>query len=162
MTGSIFLQVQQDPIINQFVRDPDSEAVLREKFEHRLSPWTFDSGAWLTLTIEEIGSNRFIGFTGLYCSSLNLVHAKVGYMLSLAGQGQGYATESLNAVIDWACLTFNVYKFVGTCACVNLASVRVLEKVGIKLEGVLRDNVNIGERWIDDSTYGLVSEERSQ
>ena len=156
-----FLHVQQDPIINQFVREPDCKSVLRDKFEHRLSPWIFDSGDWLTLTIEEIGSNRFIGFTGLYCANFNLGHVEVGYMLSSAGQGQGYATESLAALIDWACLSVNVHKFIGICANENKASARVLEKVGFKLEGVFRHNVKIAERWIDDSIYGLLSEERS-
>lgn len=82
-------------------------------------------------------------------------------MLSSAGQGQGYATESLAALIDWACLSVNVHKFIGICANENKASARVLEKVGFKLEGVFRHNVKIAERWIDDSIYGLLSEERS-
>ncbi|MEC4726005.1 GNAT family N-acetyltransferase [Shewanella sp. D64] len=157
-----FLRVHHDPIVNQFVRVPESEAVILEQFEHKLSPWAYESGDWLTLTIEEISSNRFIGFTGLYCSNLVLGHAEVGYMLAVEGQGKGYATESLKAVIDWACLSCNVHKFIGTCSTGNLASVRVLEKAGFKLEGVLRHNFKIDERWIDDNVYGLLSEERSR
>ncbi|MFT5705500.1 MAG: RimJ/RimL family protein N-acetyltransferase [Shewanella sp.] len=156
-----FLQVHQDPSINQFISVSGSESDILEKFEHKLSPWTFDSGDWLTLTIEEISSDRFIGFTGLYCSNLALRHAEVGYMLALEGQGKGYATESLKAVIDWGCLSCNVHKFIGTCSTGNLASVRVLEKAGFTLEGVLRHNFKIDERWIDDNVYGLLSEERS-
>ncbi|ACA87341.1 GNAT family N-acetyltransferase [Shewanella woodyi] len=156
-----FLKVHQDPLINQYIAVPESETVLLEKFEHKLAPWHYDSGEWLTLSIEELGADRFIGFTGLYCSNLTLGHAEVGYMLATQGQGKGYASESLQAVIDWACLRFDVHKFIGTCAADNLASGRVLEKAGFKLEGVLRHNFKIKEQWIDDKVYGLLSEERS-
>lgn len=155
-----FLRVNQDPSVNQFVGVPGSESVILEKFEHKLIPWAFESGDWLTLTIEEIGSNRFVGFTGLYCSNLALGHVEVGYMLAVERQGKGYATESLKAVIDWACLSLKVHKIIATCATENLASVRVLEKAGFRLEGVLRHNFKIDDRWIDDNIFGLLSEER--
>ena len=156
-----FLQTHQDPIINQFVRRPDQESVILKKFEHRLAPWTYESGDWLTLVIEEVDTKTLIGFTGLYCANLDCAHAEVGYMLATSGHGKGYATESLKAVIDWACLSFNVHKFIGLCAKENIASAKVLEKNGFKLEGILRDNYRVDDSWIDDCSYGLLSHERS-
>ncbi len=131
-----FLQIHQDPIINQFVRRPDEESVILEKFEHRLVPWHYESGDWLTLVVEEVASGKFVGYSGLYCSNAESGHAEVGYMLSSSCHGKGYATESLKAVIDWACLSFKVHKFIGLCAKENIASARVLEKNGFQLEGI--------------------------
>ncbi|MDX1281290.1 GNAT family N-acetyltransferase [Shewanella colwelliana] len=157
----VFLSIHQDPELNQFIRRPDSVEAIGDKFEARLLPWLFDSGDWLTLTIEEIDTGNIIGFTGLYASNVDLGHAEVGYMLSQAGQGQGYATESLAAVIDWASLSHQVHKFIGLCATENRASVRVLEKCGFQLEGVLRHNYRIDDRWIDDCCFGLLTHERA-
>lgn len=62
----VFLSIHQDLELNQFVRRPDSIQAISDKFEARLLPWLFDSGDWLTLTIEEIDTGNIIGFTGLY------------------------------------------------------------------------------------------------
>ncbi|MCG9696262.1 GNAT family N-acetyltransferase [Shewanella sp. Isolate11] len=157
----LFLSIQQDPQLNQFVRAPDSLEVNRAKFDSRLQPWQFESGEWLTLTIEEISTGQAVGFTGFYASNLALAQVEVGYMLGQDGQGKGYATESLSAVIDWACLAFQVHKFIGVCAQGNKASQRVLEKCGFQLEGVLRHNYKLAQQWVDDCYYGLLAHERS-
>jgi len=158
---SDFLSIHQDPMINQFVRRPDDIDTLKEKFEHRLSPWSYSSGDWLSLVIEELETGHFIGFTGLYCKNLEFGHAEVGYMLATEGQGKGYATESLKAVIDWGSLSFNIHKFIALCAKDNIASTKVLERNGFQLEGILRDNYKVGQTWIDDCSYGLLTEDRT-
>lgn len=157
---SNFLSVYQDPILNQYVGINTVESALAEKFQLRLNHWKYESGDWLLLVIEDAKTGNFIGFTGFRSCLGQVEHAEVGYMLGHAGQGQGFATESLNAVIDWACLRFSPHKFIGLCAKDNIASCRVLEKCGFLLEGVLRDNLVIDGRWIDDCTYGLLSSER--
>ncbi|WP_028773529.1 GNAT family N-acetyltransferase [Shewanella waksmanii] len=157
-----FLLVHQDPVVNKFVRRPDSLPELQDKFCQRLAPWEFDSGNWLMLVIEEVHSGNFVGFTGFYANKPELGHVEVGYMLSPRMQGKGYASESLEAVVDWACLQFAVHKFVGVCAKDNLASSKVLEKCGFQLEGVLRDNIRLDDAWVDDCYYGLLASERAQ
>lgn len=155
-----FLALNLDPDINQYVREPESEAQILEKFNQRRQTWFYASGDWLTLVIEELGSEAFVGLTGLHCDEYSVNRAEVGYLLAHSGQGKGYATESLGAVIDWASLQFGVHKFVGHCAKDNLGSRRVLEKCGFVLEGILRQHVKVGDTWIDDCSYGLLSAER--
>lgn len=157
-----FLSIHRDPELNRFVRQPESVALLNDKFQQRLAPWIYESGDWLTLVIETIASGEFIGFTGLHLVDLELGQVEVGYMLATKGQGKGYATESLQAVIDWACISLDVHKFIGCCAVQNLASAKVLEKCGFVHEGTLRDNFLLDGRWIDDRYYGLIASERPQ
>ncbi|ASJ96346.1 MULTISPECIES: GNAT family N-acetyltransferase [Shewanella] len=155
-----FLSVHQDEQQNRHVRAPQSEPVIRDKFAERLMPWRYESGAWLTLVIEEIATGEFIGFTGFYTVDVSLGQVEVGYMLSRNGQGRGYATESLKAVIDWACLQYEVHKFIALCSNDNLASVRVLEKCGFVHEGTLRHNFRLNHVWVDDCYFGLLASER--
>ncbi len=68
-----FLMLHQDPIINQFVRRPAEESVILEKLEYRLSPWQYETGDWLTLVIEALGTDKFIGL----CAKQNIASAKV-------------------------------------------------------------------------------------
>ncbi len=159
---SLYLSILQDPQLNQFVRDSESLEAIKDKFAARLKPWLFESCEWLTLTIEELATGQPIGFTGLYAKDLVLAQAEVGYMLSQSAQGKGYATESLQAVIDWACLAFQVHKFIGVCAQENKRSQRVLVKCGFQLEGCLRHNYKLNDQWVDDCYYGLLAYERNR
>lgn len=63
---------------------------------------------------------------------------ELGYVLYRAYWGRGYATEAARAVFEWAASLEGVVRVWATCDVENLASVRVLEKIGMSREGVLR------------------------
>jgi len=67
--------------------------------------------------------------------------AEIGYALARACWGSGYATEAGQAVVAWAAGLPGVYRVWAVCDMKNLASARVLEKLGMSREGLLR-------RWI--------------
>lgn len=154
-----FRALHLNPEVGRYVREVGSEAEVIAKFNCRTRSWRYESGDWLSLAIETL-SGEFVGLTGLYCQDLLSQRAEVGYMLLPEQQGQGYATESLQAVIDWASLQFNVHKFVAHCACDNQASVRVLEKCGFQQEGHLRSHHKVGACWLDELVMGLLAAER--
>jgi RimJ/RimL family protein N-acetyltransferase len=155
-----FLAINQDTEINAFVRKVDPIEVIRTKFEQRLLPWVFESGDWLTLVIEELSSDEFVGFCGFHCADVTLKRAEVGYLLSSKHQGQGYATEALQCVIDWGALAFDIHKYIGFCDVRNVGSAKVMTKCGFKQEGLLRENSKIGELWSDDFMFGLLAKDR--
>jgi len=62
----------------------------------------------------------------------------LGYVLSQAHWGRGYATEALRAVISHAWTMPGMARIWATCDVDNLASARVLEKAGMLREGLLR------------------------
>jgi RimJ/RimL family protein N-acetyltransferase len=61
-----------------------------------------------------------------------------GYVLNRKVWGRGYATEAARAVTVWTMNLPGVYRLWATCDAENLASIRVLEKAGLFLEGKLR------------------------
>lgn len=62
----------------------------------------------------------------------------LGYVLSRNFWGRGYATEAARAVLEWAAALEGVCRIWATCDVENIASVRVLEKIGMSREGILR------------------------
>jgi RimJ/RimL family protein N-acetyltransferase len=64
--------------------------------------------------------------------------ADFGYILNRDFWGRGFATEAANAVVNWVFGIGSIYRVWATCDTENLASVRVLEKVGLTREGILR------------------------
>lgn len=63
---------------------------------------------------------------------------EVGYVLARRYWGRGLMTEAVGAVVDWAIAQRDVQRVWAVVDLENLASQRVLEKVGMEREGVLR------------------------
>ncbi len=85
--------------------------------------------------------------------------AQLGYIFDPAYAGHGYATEAVAAMVLHAFDRLGVRRITAGCFADNLASVRVLEKVGMLREqhGV-RDSWHAELGWLDGYTYGLLAE----
>lgn len=66
---------------------------------------------------------------------------ELGYIFNPAYQRQGYATEAARALVDHAFAELGVHRVVANCNPANVASWRVLEKIGFVREGHLRQNI---------------------
>ncbi len=90
--------------------------------------------------------------------------ADLGYIFDPAYSGQGYASEAVTAVVEAAFDEpdggLGVRRLTAGCFADNSASVRILEKLGMRREqhGV-RDSWHDELGWVDGYTYGLLAEE---
>ena len=80
-------------------------------------------------------SDEVIGMIEL---RLNAFKADVGYVVSRPHWGKGLATEALQQLVDWSFEQESIYRVWAFCDVDNKASARVLEKVGMVREGLLR------------------------
>ncbi|GGB64010.1 N-acetyltransferase GCN5 [Shewanella inventionis] len=155
-----FLQLHLDSAVQQYIRKIEAENDIKAKFTQRLAPWFFDSGEWLSLVVERIDNQEIAGIIGFRCDDVNGPRAEVGYLMLPHQQGMGFATDSLRTIVDWGALQFNMHKFIGICACENLASLNVLKNVGFIIEGTLRQHSYINGTWFDDYYLGLLTSQR--
>ena len=86
--------------------------------------------------------------------------AGLGYIFDPAYGGRGYATEAVTAMVAHAFGRLGVRRITAGCFADNLASVRILEKVGMRREqhGV-GDSWHAELGWVDGYTYALLAEE---
>ncbi|MFB4158493.1 GNAT family N-acetyltransferase [Geomicrobium sp. JSM 1781026] len=86
-------------------------------------------------------------------------HGEIGYWLGEPYWGRGYATEAACAVLEWGFQSKGFHRIYGRHMTFNPASGRVLEKCGMKKEGVLREHVHKDGAFLDLVYYGkLVSD----
>jgi len=101
---------------------------------------------------------RAIGRVMLDVDRENLI-VTLGYGIGRAWWGLGLATEAARAAVDYAFLELGVDKVWARADPRNVASLRVLEKLGMQREGLLRKHqLRRGER-VDRVYYGLLREE---
>ncbi|HET9913088.1 MAG TPA: GNAT family protein [Anaerolineales bacterium] len=104
-------------------------------------------------------TNQLIGNCGVRMDAASSVEANIGYELSSRHWNQGYATEAAHAVVDFGVRHFGVHRIWADCIAENAGSVHVLEKLGMQLEGRLRENRYFKGRWWDTLIYAILANE---
>lgn len=122
-----------NPLVMRYTGEPLLTSVdeARRKIETYADFETIGYGRWLCV-LKRTGS--VIGFCGLkYLPEFDEVD--VGYRFLPEYWGQGLATEACAASVDFAFQTLKLQRVIGLVLPENVASIRVLEKVGMRLVG---------------------------
>ena len=105
------------------------------------------------------GNNLLIGNCGVRMDKAGAVEADIGYELDPRYWNHGYATEAAHAIVDFGFSHLHVRRIWADCIADNTGSAHVLEKLGMKLEGRLRQNQYYKDRWWDTLLYGILADE---
>jgi RimJ/RimL family protein N-acetyltransferase len=133
--------------------EPEIRAYI--KMQNGFQP--FEPHEVFDLGIERKADHKLIGIV----TAIVKHHRKVeiGYGLGVEHREQGYATEAAKALMDYSFSTLQFHRVQAISSSGNPASCRVLARLGMKLEGRLREaNVRDGE-WYDLLYYGILEEE---
>ncbi len=129
----IFARINSDPLIMEYmprILPPADSDKLAVHFSEHIEKHGFGMYA-----LETKESGEFVGTVGL-----NTVEFKahftpaveVAWRLDYGAWGKGYATEAVQAVVSWAVEQPSIMRVWALCDVDNIASARVLEKVGME------------------------------
>lgn len=111
----------------------------------------------LAVVLRETG--QLIGNCGIRKASAESPEADIGYELAPEYWGQGYATEAALAIVAFGFGELKLHRLWSWCVADNVGSARVLEKLGMRLEGRLREKEWYKGRWWDWLIYGMLEQE---
>ena len=111
------------------------------------------------LAIVHRESNRLLGNCGIRKASVAAREAELGYELAPGHWGNGYATEAARALVSFGFAELGLHRISSHCIAENVASMRVLERLGMRLEGRLRDKEYFKGRWWDVLLFALLESE---
>ncbi len=103
-------------------------------------------------------TDQLIGSTGIRISDSSNQSGDFGYILHPNYWGQGLATEAAKKLVEFGQNTLKLHRIWATCRPENSASMRVLEKAGLKREGLLRDNKKLRGQWVSSYLYAICAE----
>ena len=86
--------------------------------------------------------------------------AEIGFTLLRRAQGFGFATEAAGALVDHLLERTQINRIIASLDPVNVASMRVLEAIGMQFECLARGAVFLRGAWVDDLRYAMTREER--
>ncbi|USK35095.1 GNAT family N-acetyltransferase [Bacillus sp. F19] len=87
----------------------------------------------------------------------NVQSCYTGFTLDKEYNAKGYTTEALQLVVDFAFRELKLHRIEAGAMPDNIASIRVLEKVGFKKEGIAKENVKINGKWTDHQILAIIN-----
>ncbi|WP_018752233.1 GNAT family N-acetyltransferase [Paenibacillus sanguinis] len=124
-----------DPSVQAFISFAHGKPLfpgrLYRYFEH-----SYQTLRDLHFAIEVKKEQRFIGLCSLQYWTEKESKARLGYLVSPVYRNRGYAAESVQSVLQFGFRTLGLGRIEADCSADNPASERVLQKCGLRYEGV--------------------------
>jgi RimJ/RimL family protein N-acetyltransferase len=123
-----------DPEVHRFIFGdcpPDGTEHRARVRAQIASGWPAEGGIWV---VEWRHARGFLGWCGLFPLE-NAGPIEIGYRYVQSAWGRGIATEAARALVDHGFRALGFDPIVGVTHPANLASQRVLEKIGLKPRG---------------------------
>ena len=123
----------------------------------RLAAEATTLGRGLTLAVAEARNGRIAGVASLSEASFSEGGtARLSLWVRSERQGKGYATESGKLLTEHAFRRLGLHRIYARIDPVNRPSRKVLQKLGFRYEGCLREDKRLNGRWVDQECWGLL------
>ncbi|WP_230499896.1 GNAT family N-acetyltransferase [Sutcliffiella rhizosphaerae] len=106
--------------------------------------------------IVEKETEQLIGTCGFHAISEKHARAEIGYEIDLPYWGKGFATEAISALVHYGFDSMNLNRIGANVYPENVASCKVLEKVGFTHEGLLRGYLSQGGHYHDANVFSIL------
>jgi RimJ/RimL family protein N-acetyltransferase len=145
--ADIYARWHADEVLMEHMgRDPLDRAESDEAFSRHLRHWNHHGFG--LMMVEEKETGLVVGRSGVHYHRVWPHEPEVGWLIDVAWQGRGFATEAGAACIGWAFERLECLRVVSICTPANLASRRVMEKLGFTLVAELPDALPAIPLWV--------------
>jgi ribosomal-protein-alanine N-acetyltransferase len=110
--------------------------------------------------VADADTDGCLGMVNYHEAHLPGRRATIGYMIHPAHQRRGIGREAVSALLDYCFGDLDLHRIQSFIHPENTGSRRLVETFGFRCEGVLRDNLRVGDVWRDDMLYALLRGER--
>ena len=130
-----------------------------EAFIGKVSKTINEPETWFQFVIVEKESKRIIGDLGIHFFGEENLQVEIGCTLNKNFQSKGYATESVETVINYLFNDLKKHRIRTSIDPKNRNSINLVERIGFRKEAHLVESLFINGEWVDDLIYALTRKE---
>lgn len=140
--------------------DPRTEEETRASVERKIRSTSIaNEGDVLSLAAVRRDTGELIGDVVLSLTSAAHRQGEIGFVFHPSHQGRGFATEATRPLLAIAFAELDLHRVIGRSEARNGASVRVLEKLGMRREAHLIENEFVKGEWQSELVYAVLADE---
>jgi ribosomal-protein-alanine N-acetyltransferase len=165
----LLFQVFSDPVVMRYWSTPpwtgvgQAEAMVRDEVAGAAQGTSVRLAVLLRAADDAVAAGRegpdLIGTVSVFQLDRGNRRAELGYALRRSAWGHGYAREAVAAVVDHAFDALDLIRIEADVDPRNHASARLLERLGFRREGLLRQRWIVAGEVCDSAWYGLLRED---
>jgi len=135
---------------------PNTEEQTKSFVEHGLADARAQPRTFFALAITLLGEDRVIGGCSLRLRDDANREGELAYLLHRDYWGRGYIPEAARAFLAFGFEELGLHRIIARCNPLNTASERVMQKLGMQREGLLRESAFMKGCWIDLLLYSIL------
>ena len=157
----VFHAIQSRPDVVRYLyweprsRDEASEMLGRRKLQVAIDK----AGDGLHLAAELRDTGELVGHFSLFYASEEHHQGEVGFVVHPDHHGRGYGVEGALVMLRLGFEELGLHRIVGRCDARNVASARLMERLGMRREGHLIENEFVKGEWTDELDYAMLARE---
>ena len=157
---ALFAYQSRDDVTKHLYWNARSLEEVREALERKIAATAIrEEGDFLAMAAELASTGEIVGDVVLGFVSEEHLAGEIGYIVHPDHHGRGYATEAGQAVLRVAFEDLRLHRVTGSVEARNVASARVLERLGMRLEAHLVDNEFVKGEWQSGLVYAILDRE---
>jgi RimJ/RimL family protein N-acetyltransferase len=110
--------------------------------------------------VADAKTDRCLGMVNYHDGHIRVKRVTIGYIIDPAHHWKGIATEAVSAMLDFCFGELGIHRVQAFIHPDNTASRKLVEKLGFRCEGLLRDNLRVRGVWRDDMLFALLESDR--
>lgn len=134
----------------------ETQEALAKRFEPALPEVDGDS---LILAVVRRDTGVLIGDVLLVLVSREHRQGEIGFVFHPDHHGRGFAQEAARDMLRLGFEGWGLHRIVGRCDARNIASARLLARLGLRHEAHFRQNEFVKGEWTDEAVYAILAEE---
>lgn len=164
------LEMRDAPALSAYRSDPDtaryqtwdtpySQTTAYEFIRAMLGSQPGKPGEWFQLALTLRHGGEMIGDCGFIRLGEDDRQAEIGFTLAPAWRGRGYAAEAVGRVVDYLFEDLGLHRVRANVDPENLASARLLLRLGFRCEGRWVESLWLKNRWVSEDWYAILRRE---
>jgi [ribosomal protein S5]-alanine N-acetyltransferase len=154
-----YARLRAHPCSRRFYAEEEVHPDLVEELFRLFLTWSRERPRLRYQLAVVLPSGEVIGSAGVRITSVSERQGSFGCELDPHSWGRGYALEAARAMLDHGFRELGLHRIYAETLEENVAAVNLAEKLGMRREGILRENRRFGGRWWNTVVLSILETE---